>query len=525
MIIGGQTMKKIAKITGAILAVIIALSCMVLPASAAGESYLTIRAYDGFAMVTGCLSTATGTVDIPSTYNGVSVTHIGGSAFSGCTRITEVNIPASVTNIGTNAFDGCDALETVNFAGDTCSIGSATFNNCSSLKSINLPSKLTQIPEKAFYGCEELTEIEIPSTVTFIGSEAFGVCSSLTGVTIPASVKTISMNAFIGCNSVKAFSVASGNTVYSSIGGVLYGPYEGSGDKALIQYPNANTQTSYTVSSGTKVISNYAFGDNTYLTKITLPNGLEKIDDFAFYNCKKLANITIPSTVTELGSQSFGRCPALKSITIPANVETFESAFYMAGLESVVIANGVTEIGTKSFEDCTSLTSVTIPASVETIGIGAFYGCTALENLSIPSTVKTVNRGAFQGCENITLWVDSGSAAHTYAVNNSIDYKINGSETAKQIKSIAVQTLPNKTSYNYKDTLDTTGLKLTVNYTDGTSETVTSGYEVTPTKLSKTGSQVITVTYEGFTATFSVDVSYSLIQWIIMILLLGFLWY
>ena len=523
MITGGQTMKKIAKITGVMLAVIMALSCFVLPAWAAGESSLTIRIYDDFAVVTSCTSTASGTIDIPSTYSGVSVTHIGNGAFSGCTRITEVNIPASVTDVGSNAFDGCDMLKTVNFAGETVGIASAAFNNCTSLESINLPSKLKAIPERMFYGCSSLASIEIPSTVTSIGKEAFGICKSLEAVSIPAAVTSIDKNAFIGCSKVSAYNVASGNTVYSSSGGVIYGSYKSV--KALIQYPGAKTQTSYTVASGTKAIADYAFGDNAYLTKITLPSGLVTIDDFAFYNCKKLADITIPSSVTTLGSQSFGRCAALKSITIPANVDTFESAFYMSDLESVVIENGVETIGIKAFENCTSLKSVTIPASVKTIDIGAFYGCTALENLTVPATVKTVNRGAFQGCDNITLWVESGSAAHTYAVNNSVDYEIGTYESEKTVKSISVLKLPNKTSYNYKDTLDTTGLELSVSYTDGTSETVKSGYEVTPTKLSKTGSQVITVTYEDCTATFSVDVSYSLIQWIIMIFLLGFLWY
>ncbi len=516
-------MKKIAKITGIMLSVIMALTCLMLPAYAAGESNLTINIYDDFAVVTKCKTTTTGTVDIPSEYNGVAVTHIGNSAFSGCAKLTAVNIPASVKDIGSNAFDGCDMLKTVKFAGEKADLDSAVFNNCTMLETVILPSKLSDISERMFYNCSSLASIEIPSTVTSIGKEAFGVCKSLESISISAAVTSIGKNAFIGCSKVSAYNVASGNTVYSSSNGVLYGIYDSV--KALIQYPCAKTQTSYTVASGTKMIADYAFGDNAYLTKVTLPSGIEKLDNFAFYNCKKLADITLPSSVTSLGSQSFGRCPALKNITIPSKVTTFEGAFYMSGVESVVISNGVETISTKAFENCTALKSVSIPASVKTIGIGAFYGCTALKNLTVPATVKTISRGAFQECANITLWVESGSAAHTYAVNNSIDYKIGTPSSDKTVKSISVLTLPNKTSYNYKDTLDTNGLELVVNYTDGTSETVTSGYEVSPTYLDSTGSRTITVTYEGCTATFSVNVSYSLIQWIIMIFLLGFLWY
>ncbi len=517
-------MKKIAKILSIFLSLAVILSCVGVGASAAGESNLTIRVFDGIATVTGCVSTATGEIDIPSSYNGTTVTQIGNGAFNGCTRITKVNIPSTVKKIGNTAFYNCDKLEEVTFAGDTCTFGTDVFYNCSSLKTIVLPAKTKQITQKMFYGCSALEELDIPATVTKIGSEAFGKCASLNAVTIPAAVTSIGKNAFIGCNSVASYTVASGNTVYSSSNGVLYGPNPSTGEKALIQYPNGKAQTSYTVLSDTKTIADYAFGENASLTKIILPDGLEKIDNYAFYSTRQLSDVTIPSTVTYLGSQSFGRCAALKSIRIPASVTDFESAFYMSALESVVFEEGVTAISTKSFESCEKLTSVTIPSSVKSIGIGAFYGCTALEKIKILSTVTTVERGAFENCDSITLWVDSGSAAHTYAINNSVPYKINGVDD-KTVKSVSVLTLPNKTSYIYKEELDITGLELYVTYSDGSTETVTSGYEVSPKTMAKTGAQTITVTYEGCTAQFGVNVSYTWWQWVIMILLLGIFWY
>ena len=532
-------MKKIAKILSVLLSLAVILSCVVTGASAAGETYLKIsgEGKDGFVVVTDCLTTARGEIDIPSTwevpydynvepyeYVTVPVTQISTNAFSDCTKITKVNIPSSVTRIGNMAFNNCDMLEEVTFAGDSCTFGTNVFYNCRLLKTISLPANTKQVTQRMFYGCSSLESFDVPSSVTTIGSEAFGKCSALTAMTIPSATVSIGKNAFIGCNSITAYTVESGNTVYSSSGGVLYGPDPVTSEKALIQYPNGKTQSSYSVLSGTKVIADYAFGDNTVLTKIVLPNGLETVDSYAFYNTKKLSDITIPSTVKYIGSQAFGRCSALKSITIPANVETFESAFYMSAIESVVIANGVESIGTKAFENCTSLTSVTIPASLKTIGIGAFYGCTALKEMSVPSTVTAIENGAFKECSNLTLWVDSGSAAHTYAINNSIPFKINGVDN-KTVKSVSVLTRPNKTSYIYKESLDTTGLKLSVTYTDGSTETVTSGYEVSPKVMTKTGSQVIDVTYEGCTAQFSVNVSYAWWQWIIMILLLGIFWY
>lgn len=530
-------MKKIAKITGVILILLMVLSSVAIPVSAAGESYLTINNYGDFAVVTKCLTSATGVIDIPSIYDGVAVTKIGNNAFADCTGLTQVNIPESVTTVGSNAFDGCTALETVVFEGEECALDKSVFADCRNLKTITLPSALKEIPDGSFKGCSSITSIEIPATVTLIGESAFSSCGAITNFNIPASVNVIRKNAFMGCKNVVSYNVENTNQVYSSINGVLYGPYESPydtalspvTDKALIVYPRAATATAYTVSAETKIISEYAFGENSNLTKIVLPDGLDKIDTYAFYLCKKLSDISIPSTVTEIGSQAFGRCDSLKNIIIPASVENFESAFYMSGLETVTIENGVKAIGIKSFEKCTKLVSVNIPESVETIGVGAFYGCSALKSLSIPATVTKIGNGAFNGCSDITLQVKNGSAAHTYALNNSIDFELTGSDAAdpeKNIVSISVQTLPNKTSYYYKQSLDTTGLKLTVNYSDGSSETVSSGFTVSPSgSFGKTGNHTITVDYEGFNASFNVSVSYAWWQMIIMILLLGFLWY
>ncbi|MBO5410157.1 MAG: bacterial Ig-like domain-containing protein [Clostridia bacterium] len=96
------------------------------------------------------------------------------------------------------------------------------------------------------------------------------------------------------------------------------------------------------------------------------------------------------------------------------------------------------------------------------------------------------------------------------------------------VESITVATLPVKTAYTYKlDSLDVTGLALTVTYSDGATETVTDTSKMTVSGFDsgKTGAQKVTVEYEGASAEFEVTFTYVWWQWIIRILLLGFLWY
>ena len=74
------------------------------------------------------------------------------------------------------------------------------FSGCSSLTEINLPANLTSIGESAFYDCSSLTEIHLPASLTWIGGYAFDQCTSLTKVTCHALVPPTSYYYYI-CDS------------------------------------------------------------------------------------------------------------------------------------------------------------------------------------------------------------------------------------------------------------------------------------------------------------------------------------
>ena len=143
----------------------------------------------------------------------------------------------------------------------------------------------------------------------------------------------------------------------------------------------------------------------------------------------------------------------------------------------------------------------------------------------------------------MTLVVEKNSAAHIYAVDNSVNYKLKsqGDEpgttttkpttkptepsTKKTAVSVSVEKLPDKTSYYYKDAINTQGMQLEVIYSDGSSEIIRSGFKISPSVCTERGIQTVEVEYNGLTDTFNVNVSFAWWQWVIWILLLGFIWY
>ena len=80
---------------------------------------------------------------------------------------------------------------------------------------------------------------------------------------------------------------------------------------------------------------------------------------------------------------------------------------------------------------------------------------------------------------------------------------------AVELTGIEIAKQPNKTTYNTGDALDTTGLVLTLKYNNGTTGTTDKDYTVSGYDTNTAGEQTITVTYQGFTATFKVTLNQS----------------
>ena len=324
--------------------------------------------------VTGFTDYCVGDVAIPESWEGLSVTSIGCSAFCGCSGLTSVTIPNSVTSIGDHAFRECSGLTSITIPNSVTSIGYNAFRECSGLISITIPNSVTFIGNQAFLFCSGLTSVTIGNSVISIAYQAFEGCSGLTSVTIPNSVTSIGYMAFEGCSGLTSITI--GNSV-TSIGGS-------------------------------------AFQNCSGLTSVTIPNSVTSIGNYAFYKCSGLTSVTIPNSVTSIGKYTFSDCDDLTSLKVEADNTKYDSRdncnaiietatnTLIIGTKNTIIPNSVTSIGDWAFQSCWGLTSISIPNSVTSIGDDAFSSCSGLTSITIPNSVTSIGDRAFHMCSSLT---------------------------------------------------------------------------------------------------------------------------
>ena len=177
-----------------------------LQAASVDDLTFTLQAGGTEYSLSDCDESASGSLDIPSTYNDLPVTSIGDRVFTNCSSLTSITIPDSVTSIGGYAFQYCSNLSSITIPDSVTSIGDGVFSYCTSLRSVTIGNSVTSIGVNAFRDCISLTSITIPDSVTSIVDYAFYKCSSLSSITIGNSVTSIGFSAFNGCSGLNSIT-------------------------------------------------------------------------------------------------------------------------------------------------------------------------------------------------------------------------------------------------------------------------------------------------------------------------------
>ncbi len=406
------------------------------------------------------------------------VTKIMGLAFFQNPNIKTVTLPTSVSELdpytlapfaGYSAFTDCASLTAINVKSGNPTFKSvdgvvysaddktlAMYPSGKEMDPFIVPSTVEHIAQSAFLYTKKLKNITISEGVKDIGAYAFKN-SGIKSASIPASVTSISDGVFVNCSNLETVDVASANTAYSSVDGVVFNKTV----TDLIYYPTAKAGE-YTVPGTVTTIKQSSCEGTKKLTKITLPPSVKKIEDSAFENSSlselafsgtsgletigkrafiwaHLSNVTIPASVKLLewgafygqnGNDSFDG-QGLKTVTVEDNsqlkeigaeafrgnkkLEKFEfkgtcklekirnAAFRdNYSLPSFTFPQTITRIDESAFNGCSSMKSATFkePSSFVFVGSGSFQNC-GLENLKLPESVTTIGQSAFNSCDKL----------------------------------------------------------------------------------------------------------------------------
>lgn len=398
---------------------------------------------------------------------------------------------------------------------------------------LEFPASLKAIQSGTFSSCPNLTEIAFHEGLQEIQGGTLNGFQSLDSVVFPLSLNLLSSGAFADAK-INNIEIGSTDSMISSSG--IYIP----SCKNLIIRGGTIDGTGGTISLSA-------------LENLTLKSAVKFIGKSHFSPCfDTLKSVTIESGITEIPPLCFSNCGKITEINIPASVTSIgESAFSGTSLKNLEIPNGVQTIGKAAFSN-TRLVSVSVPASVTTIGEDAFVA-QATTNVTLNKKTNEIS-GSPWGATGTITWLiratrlevthmptkaryfvgetfDSTGLAITAYYNDNTSEQVTGytlsspdmstygnktvtvtfdektvdfSILVVDITGIEIKTLPMKQEYLVGDTLDSTGLTVLVKYTDGTSETITSGFAVSELDSSLIGEKEITVSYKKHTATFKV---------------------
>ena len=515
------------------------------------------------------------------------VINIGNVAFSGCTGLTSVTIPDSVVSIEPYAFESCNKLSVINLPNNLTDIGGGAFydtayyNNNSNWEndvlyigkylidakkdiegSYTIKNGTKLISDNAFSKCENLTNIIIPNSVTYIDSSAFEGCSGLTSITIPDGVTSIGIFAFSNCMGLTSITVSDSVTSIDIWSFGYYGEYPFNKIPNFKIYCYADTAgEKYAIDNGFE----YELLDKTHthtLNHITVPSTC-KVAGMEYDICTECGE-TLNEKTLPLAAHKWSDWTVVKEPTSTAEGIEKRTCSVCGDSETRSIEKfnglrdsetGVEIIYNDEYSDGTELKVEEKFGGKSFQLIGTAYGKTntAIYDISTykdgvkvqPNgeiTVRVPLPKGFSANKVFVCYVDSTNGKVTkipcevkngyviFKTDHFSEYAI--IEQLACVKSVSVSDI----TLNYKKSA---AIKPTVKADDGAKYTIK--YESSNTKVAtvdkngkvygaKKGTATITCTVtdsNGSTVqdTCKVTVKYSFGQWLIVILLFGWIWY
>lgn len=478
------------------------------------------------------------------------------------TRCKQIVFSDGITKISSNFGSRFSSLENLVFGNDISEIGVGNFNKYLGT-SLSFSESFVKISSGCFNDCPNLSELTFHEGLEEIGGSTFCGCSSLKNLILPSTLKSMPYcfqggtleNLEIGGNDAIFASSGEGGTIYNISaknlvirGGTIYSNV----------FNRKNIET-LALNGTVKWNGTGQFATCSELRSISIGKGISSIPVSCFASCGLLNNVVIPDSVTEIGVNAFSECTSLNSIELSNKIKKIpDYCFSKCGFETFTISDdlSIEELGNALFQACSKLKTVYIGKNVKTIASGAFDGNSGI-TIKINQTKDSISGSPWSASNATVEWVevqlvkieisslphklkykkgeefdssglivnatyDDGRVEETtsYTLSNP-DMSTAGVKTVNvayetqsttfdivviEIIKIEITALPAKLEYYKGDTLDTSGMLISTVWTDGSKEVLTDGYTVSDLDSSEAGEKTITVTYQSFTAMFTVEV-------------------
>ncbi len=305
-------------------------------------------------------------------------------------------IPSTIEEIYDMAFENNKVITFVEIEEGVSIIGKKAFSGCSSLVKINIPASCKRIYDDTFEGTK-LEELVLTKYDEYVYKNIVKYCLSKEA-------------ADIFTNNPDHYLIKGDNYVIVNIEAVELDADKVRSqrqaerkehEKKLKEEENKKREAN-------KDLEQFEIEDgilHKYKGKeriISIPECVTIIAPQAFANSNIIC-VTIPKSVTMIGGYAFKNCLNLTRVEILSGVETIgEEAFaYCGNLMEINLGDSLTTIGRFAFRECNNLTTLELPDSVRNIGEYAFYGCSGLTSLEVPDCTTSIGNAVFCCCVNL----------------------------------------------------------------------------------------------------------------------------
>ncbi len=428
--------------------------------------------------------------------------------FDSCVNLTTVQLPDNLNKVEYDAFSGCSNLQEVTLSENVTTVNSSAFSSCTNTI-LTIKNAECQIYDESYtlqvakirghidstaqsYAEKYDIEFEPLETVTKIQITKKSEKVYHVGDVLSKDDFEVTVTLDTGENrSIKSYEF---EYDFSSVGEktvkVIYGELYASFTVNIVEYTFSELVNTTT---GMQVIRNTKNDD-----------GIDTVDGVDWF---KFNNVTADKLYIN-GNNGIGFGVSSEQLKICRrdgaiwNIYRLETVLGDGTKLLKIRVEGYTHYGASGTHESQ------IKYELFLFGNGDMY----LNAIQSPASTSTYAGTSSLICNNKTTNLSLNGATPEKPVqvsflhqdDSGIDWEI-AYRAYKFVKltGISVTTLPNKTRYKVKESFDSTGMIVTANFDDGSSETVTK-YTLTQPDMTTSGTKTITVTSENKNTSFDI---------------------